>query len=269
MQNLKMFCICIHNELLSKVKKIDYIPVGLGNNKFDSEWIKDNSGENISEKNKFYGEYTFHYWFWKNEIKNISDNDWIGFCAYRRFWLSDKKTVFSSQKKDFLSHIPDEWNKYNVILGPHFYINKMKLSKLFKHSFRSLVDNPAAIFEKNRNIKFQFNSFHGFGNLDKAIDLLDDKNREDFRKFTEKNNSFNMGNMFICNSKKIINDYYNSLFPWLKRCESIFGFNSNSYGKTRIYGFLAERYLPYWFNKYTKPLIWPIIFYDINSNQIK
>ena len=35
MQNLKMFCICIHNELLSKVKKIDYIPVGLGNNEFD------------------------------------------------------------------------------------------------------------------------------------------------------------------------------------------------------------------------------------------
>ena len=25
MQNLKMFCICIHNELLSKVKKINYI----------------------------------------------------------------------------------------------------------------------------------------------------------------------------------------------------------------------------------------------------
>ncbi len=62
MQNLKMFCICIDNELLSKVKKIDYIPVGLGNSKFDPEWIKDNSGENISEKNKFYGEYTFHYW---------------------------------------------------------------------------------------------------------------------------------------------------------------------------------------------------------------
>ena len=45
MQNLKMFCICIHNELLSKVKKIDYIPVGLGNSKFDPEWIKDNYKE--------------------------------------------------------------------------------------------------------------------------------------------------------------------------------------------------------------------------------
>ena len=58
MQNLKMFCICIHNELLTKVKKINYIPVGLGNDQFDVEWLRDNTGENISKKNKFYGEYT-------------------------------------------------------------------------------------------------------------------------------------------------------------------------------------------------------------------
>jgi len=67
------------------------------------------------------------------------------------------------------------------------------------------------------------------------------------------------------NYKKIIKNYYNSVFPWLERCEKVFGFKSSSYGETRIYGFLAERYLSYWFNKYTKPLMWPIIFYDINS----
>ena len=53
MQNLKMFCICIHNQLLDKVKKLNYIPVGLGDDQFDSGWIKDNLGENISKKNKF------------------------------------------------------------------------------------------------------------------------------------------------------------------------------------------------------------------------
>jgi|TARA_B110000438_G_C15790514_1_gene640463 hypothetical protein len=269
MSNLIIYCLSLHNRNYKVIKELGYIPVGLGKDYFSAEWLTDKNGENISEKNPYYGEYSFHYWFWKNKIDKITDGTWIGFCAYRRFWLSSKETLFSSKKEDFLSHIPDEWNQYNVILGSHFFINKMKPSKLFKHSLRSLIDYPAGIFEKNRNIKFQFNSFHGFGNLDKAIDLLDDENREDFRKFTEENNSYNMGNMFICNSKKIINDYYNSLFPWLKRCESIFGFNSDSYGKTRIYGFLAERYLPYWFNKYTKPLIWPIIFFDINSNQIK
>ena len=71
MQNLKMFCICIHNQLLDKVKNLNYIPVGLGDGQFDSGWIKDNLGKNISKKNKFYGEYTFHYWFWKNELEKI------------------------------------------------------------------------------------------------------------------------------------------------------------------------------------------------------
>ena len=141
----------------------------------------------------------------------------------------------------------------------------MRLSKLVKHGLRSLLNYPSAIFEKNRNIKFHFNSFHGFGKLDKAIDLLNDEDREDFRKFTEQNISYNMGNMFLCKSKTIIKNYYNSVFPWLKRCEKVFGFKSRSYGETRIYGFLAERYLSYWFNKYTKPLTWPIIFFDINQ----
>ena len=145
----------------------------------------------------------------------------------------------------------------------------MKISKLIQHGLRSLVNYPPAILEKNRNIKFHFNTFHGFGNLDKAINLLNVDDREDFRNFTTKNTSYNMGNMFICKSKKIIKSYYNSIFPWLQRGEKIFGFNSGSYGATRIYGFLAERYLSFWFNKYTKPLTWPIIFFDINKNKIE
>ena len=64
-------------------------------------------------------------------------------------------------------------------------------------------------------------------------------------------------------SKKIINNYYNSLFPWLERCEKIFSFNLKGYSNIRIYAFLAERYQSYWFEKYTKPLLWPVIFYDI------
>ena len=34
------------------------------------------------------------------------------------------------------------------------------------------------------------------------------------------------------------------------------------YRNIRRYAFLAERYLSYWFNKYSKPLDWPIFFFD-------
>ena len=265
MNKLKMYCICIHDRYYKIIKKLGYIPVGLGKEILLEGWLRDDKGENISEKNEFYGEYTFHYWFWKNKIDQIENGTWIGFCAYRRFWLNNKKIVSTPNENNFLFNVPEEWNNYDVILGQQFFINKMKLSKLVKHGLRSLLNQPSAIFEKNRNIKFHFNSFHGFGKLDKAIDLLNDEDRENFRKFTEQNISYNMGNMFVCKSKKIIKSYYNSIFPWLKRCEKVFGLKTGSYGEMRIYGFLAERYLSYWFNKYTKPLMWPIIFFDINS----
>jgi len=45
-----MYCICLHNELLDVVKRLNYKPVGLGDGYFDNEWIRDNNGENISKK---------------------------------------------------------------------------------------------------------------------------------------------------------------------------------------------------------------------------
>ena len=73
--------------------------------------------------------------------------------------------------------------------------------------------------------------------------------------------------MFISNSKKLINDYFENVFEWLLKCEKIFGFNLEGYGTMRMYTFLAERYLPYWFKKYSIYLEWPVIYYDINKNE--
>ena len=56
------------------------------------------------------------------------------------------------------------------------------------------------------------------------------------------------------------------MFPWLHRCEKIFGFTDlNDYGMKRIYGFLAERYLSYWFKKNTKVKELPILFKDLSD----
>ena len=44
--------------------------------------------------------------------------------------------------------------------------------------------------------------------------------------------------------------------------------DKKSYGTTRIYAFLAEGFLPYWFNKYTKTKEWPIAFYDTTKQEI-
>ena len=75
--------------------------------------------------------------------------------------------------------------------------------------------------------------------------------------------------MFVCRSKKLIENYYESVFTWLFECEKIFGFDLNGYSKIRIYAFLAERFLPYWFSKYSNYLEWPIIFNDLRNKSLK
>ena len=59
----------LENENLETIKKLKYLPVGLKNNNFSNEWLRDNTGDNISQKNPYYGEYTWYYWYWKNLLK--------------------------------------------------------------------------------------------------------------------------------------------------------------------------------------------------------
>ena len=108
---------------------------------------------------------------------------------------------------------------------------------------------------------------HGHGNIDRAIRLLDSNDQTDFKNFINTKTSINPHNMFICKSKQKLKEYYEDLFPWLEKCEKLFGFeNLKGFGKIRIYTFLAERFMPYWFKKYTKSLTLPIIFYDIRKD---
>ncbi len=227
----------------------------------------DKTGENISTKNPYYGEYTFHYWIWKNEIENIK-NEWIGFCQYRKFWSLKRDIIeygnLSELKKNVVVNLPDIFQNFESILGDPIFINQFKLSKFIKKNFFKILKNPSFILDrKKRNIKFHFDLMHGEGNLEKAIDLLEVSDREDFRNFVNSEVSFNPHNMFICKSNKILNNYYNSVFPWLKKCEREFGFDLDGYGLKRIYGFLAERYMSFWFKKYTKFKTIPIVFKDI------
>ena len=56
-----------------------------------------------------------------------------------------------------------------------------------------------------------FDLFHGEGNLNKAIELLDNNYKEDFKKFLDDNTSFNPHNMFMCKTN-ILKNYYSHYF---------------------------------------------------------
>ena len=273
MKNFQMYCISLEPNHLNFIKELGNIPVGLGEKKFSKEWMRDISGENISSKNKNYGEYTFHYWILKNYMDNENLKDgWIGFCQYRKFWTNKTGLQFADSlnhlKTLALTDIPESYQDADVILGEEIVTTNFKKMKFLKKGLKLFLKKPSYLFNKNnRNIKFHFDLMHGFNNLDKAIDLLDREDRNDFREFVNKEISFNPHNMFICKSKKILKNYYLTIFPWLERCHKLFGFeNLKGFGKIRIYTFLAERFLSYWFKKNYKFKTMPIVFYDIRKD---
>ena len=132
---MNMFCITLNPDHLEKIKKMNYLPVGLGDQSFGKSWYKDNTGLNISKKNKFYGEYTFHYWIWKNYLDSLNDG-WIGFCQYRKFWTQkhitqDLKDI-NDLKNVIIDSIPTEYNEYEAILGEPLFVNQFRFSKFIR-----------------------------------------------------------------------------------------------------------------------------------------
>ena len=253
MNNISMFCLTLNPSHEEIIKNLSYIPVGLGENKFSTNCFSDKTGENIAHKNPYYGEYTFHYWIWKNYLNKI-DTEWVGFCQYRKFFSKEKikntDLSFSKFKSLIIDKIDIKNDEFDCILGNKFSVENYKFSKIIKKHLKEFLRQPKLILnKKKRSLKFHFDLFHGKGNLDLAIEKLDHKNRIEFKNYMNENTAFNPHNMFIC-KKNILRDYYEIIFPWLEKCEDLFGFdNLNNYGKRRIYGFLAERFLSFWFTR--------------------
>lgn len=104
-----------------------YLPVFVGSSgKEDIGFTRDDSGENISNKNKFYCELTGLYWAWKN-----LDNQYIGLAHYRRHFaiknikknkflglLSGEKASGILEKTDII--VPKKRNYYIESLYSHY-----------------------------------------------------------------------------------------------------------------------------------------------------
>ena len=264
-KNTKLELYCVTNKRLKFLENSSYRLGWVGLEKAPYNYLKCDSGINIFSKEKYYSELTFQYWYWKN-ILDLKNKNWIGFCQKRRFWANTNNDSISLNRdiSDILLNDPKkEWKESEAIICEPISVNKIKKIKMIKRGYKSLLKNPLPLFFDNkRTIKFHFDMHHGHGNLDKAIDILDVKDRNDFREFVNDNFSFNPHIMFISKSE-IINNWFENLFEWLFECEKIFGFESlKGYDTTRLYAYLAERYLSFWFQKYTTNLKWKWFFYE-------
>ena len=260
---MKIFCVT--NKALPHLDNTFLKFAGVGINDFPEKYLKSNTKINIFEKEKYYSELTFHYWYWKNLLPN-ENSDWVGFCQKRRFWIKSNSIIENINKKNLINHLldkpEDDWHKYDSIICKPVDVSGTKKIKLIKRGWRNIINNPLVLLNKNTHtIKLHFDLHHGFGNLEKAIELLNKEDKEGFNIFVNQNTKFNPHIMFIAR-KEVLNKWFISLFNWLEKCEKTFGFdNLKGYETGRLYAYLAERYLSYWFKKNTrfKELPWVFI----------
>jgi len=261
---------CITHKRMDFIEKLKLIPVAVGETECPTNYVNEKKGKNISHKNRNYGELTFHYWFWKNKLKTYLVDEWFALCHYRRFFIKDNINISNDTEinlenlKSKIIYTPkEEWKNCDVVLCEPTILTNKKM-KLIKKGFKSLIKNPLVFFdEKKHTIKLHFDMFHGYGNLDKAINLLNENEKKDFEEYVNTRTSFSANVMYLSNNAIIVDKFYENLFSWLEKCEEIFDIkDTNVYGLRRMYTFLAERYASFWFEKYSKVKYSPWLFRD-------
>ena len=218
-----------------------YLPIQVGAacSANDLCYVRDDSGDNISNKNRNYCELTGLYWAWKN-----LDADYIGLAHYRRHFTlrkgSDKKSlpITGEELKPLLE-------KYDVILPR-------------KRNY--FIDTTYD----------QYVHAHHKVDLDTAEDILKEKYPEylDAYNKTMKSTSGHRFNMFVM-KKDVFDQYCIWLFSILFELEKRLDISSYSVNDARVFGFVGERLLDVWLmtNKVNSKDI-PYVFME-DQNWIK
>lgn len=180
--------------------------------------IRDNTGKNISYKNKNYCELTALYWIWKND--SVSDIN--GICHYRRYFT---KKNFSKKEKYFLSdrQVTSLLNEYDIIVPKplnfkldiwhnYFIVGKGKEKDLLET--RKIVEEifPEYLIDFDNVMKRKWGYYF---------------------------------NMFIT-TKNNFNHYCDWLFTILTELETRSDISQYTIEEARIYGYISELLLNIW-----------------------
>ena len=130
-----------------------YTPLQCGSapNKEDVCQLKDNTGDNISDKNYFYSETTGTYWIWKN----APHTDYVGQCQYRR-------RLYFNEDFDF-NNILD---KYKIIINRPILLNlKLKTQMMLCHPQIDVKSFESIVYEKSPEYASTFNEIFNNGHI--------------------------------------------------------------------------------------------------------
>ena len=228
MSKLDIYCLTSKEFEFFKRLPSNIIPLGLGKNKFSKNIINENSGESIVELNRYFAEMTGIYWIYKNKINNYNENDFVGFCHYRRLWLREKFEKKHNNKEKLFDVLLSKQNDY------------------FKGSDVILL-NPTYL--KNETIYEHFKNNHGEDIIKESFKLLNDKQSIAFKHYLN-NRSFSLCNMFITKPKVFIK-YCEFIFPLLFNLLEFSKSNNLLTGRNiKLPAYFMERFTSFWFHNY-------------------
>lgn len=215
-----------------------YLPIHVGKKLTKTpvlNFLGDDTGDNISDKNPVFCELTALYWAWKN-----LDAEYIGLVHYRRHFKNPK------------NHKNNDVSTQNLELDSKSVRN---LQKTLSHSAaEELLCSTRVILPKKRNyyIENLYDHYCKTMNpepLEKVREIIAKQCPEYLIEFDllKQRRSAHVFNMLIM-KKNILDDYCNWLFPILFELEKQIDTTSWSDFQKRYAGRIGERLLDVWLN---------------------
>ena len=238
--NVKILVCCHKQDVMAT--SAPYMPVQVGKavSKVNLGVIGDDTGDNISSKNKSYCECTGLYWAWKN-LKGV---DIIGLCHYRRYF-------------DFHHQVK---RPYNYRIYPASEFGKLDLS-VPESVIRKVAKGGVVVTEPNvypYSIWCDYCNCHYSTDLRVVHEIICEKGEEKYiDAFDEsicKNNKLLHYNMFLMRWEDF-DRYCTWLFSILEAAEHRIDISHYDAVQGRIWGYLAERLMNVWLYAEQKELI--------------
>lgn len=224
-----------------------YIPVwaGKNNSSVKCNLIGDDTGVNISDKNKYYSELTGIYWAWKNNSADI----W-GTCHYRRFFTVYPEPLGYKIKRIFYYLARIGRKRHGLIYTSDFNYWKNKI--IDKNTVLNLFCDYDAIMPVRRKLKYSiekhYSRYHNIDDLHLLRKILSDRSPEYVESFDSmlKQKRLYANNMFILRNDRF-EELMNWLFGVLFEFENQIKLSDYQGYQERIFGFLSERLITCWF----------------------
>lgn len=236
--NIKIYVSC-HKESYVPKNNLFY-PIQVGTELAAKEFkgmLHDNTGDNISYKNKYYCELTAQYWAWKND-----EADYYGFFHYRRYLSFNP-----------INLVEDGWGSIVYDTISNHALEELgideKCMKNLINQYDIITTKPRNLNVGSKNKKISIyeqyakeTKSHKKEDLDLVIKIIQEKYpefNETVSKYLNSSRAYEC-NMFIM-KKEIFNEYCQWLFDILEEHERRANFENYSVEQFRVSGFLAER----------------------------